>query len=109
MELTTKIFDQDGKEAGQASLAPHIFATKPKEQLLFDTVLMQLASRRQGTAKTKGRAEVRGGGKKPYKQKGTGQARRGTERSPIMVGGGNVFGPRPRSYEYRLPQKVRAT
>jgi len=79
----------------------------PNDSVLYDAIVMQQASRRQGTHDTKGRSEVRGGGRKPWKQKGTGRARQGSIRSPQWVGGGTVFGPTPRSYSYKLPKKVR--
>ncbi|MFH1262312.1 MAG: 50S ribosomal protein L4 [Pseudomonadota bacterium] len=107
MTTKAKKFDPTGKAAGEISLPEAIFGTRPKEHLLYDAVMMQLASRRQGTAKTKTRSEVRGGGKKPYKQKGTGNARRGTSRSPLMVGGGRVFGPIPKDWSYRIPREAR--
>lgn len=108
MAVKVKVIDQKGKQAGQADLPGRIFASPIKEHLVFDTVLAQQASRRQGTAKTKTRAEVRGGGKKPYRQKGTGHARQGSIRSPLLPGGGKVFGPKPRGYGYNLSKKVRA-
>ena len=80
-----------------------------KPHLIYDVVRCQLASRRSGTAATKERSFVSGGGKKPWKQKGTGRARSGSTRSPLWRGGGTIFGPRPRDYSYRLPQKVRQT
>ncbi|KIP00401.1 50S ribosomal protein L4 [Levilactobacillus brevis] len=83
-----------------------IFGVEPNENVVFDTILMQRASLRQGTHAVKNRSAVRGGGKKPWRQKGTGRARQGSIRSPQWVGGGVVFGPTPRSYSYRLPKKV---
>jgi large subunit ribosomal protein L4 len=105
--VKAKKIDAAGNSLGDVTLPEAVFGIRPKEHLLFDAVTMQLASRRQGTAKTKGRAEVRGGGKKPYKQKGTGNARQGTSRSPLMPGGGTTFGPTPRSYTYRIPREAR--
>src|SRR5512140_449689 len=84
-----------------------IFGAPVKPHLLHDVVRMQLANRRKGTADTKGRSEVSGGGKKPWKQKGTGRARAGTTRSPLWRHGGTVFGPHPRSYAYEVPKAVR--
>lgn len=107
MTVKARLIDPAGNAKGETNLPEAVFGVRPKEPLLYETVVMQLASRRQGTAKTKGRAEVRGGGKKPYKQKGTGNARRGTNRSPLMPGGGRIFGPKPRSYEYRIPREAR--
>ena len=91
-------------------LLPAVISDQPqREHLLFETVRMQLANRRSGTAATKTRAQVRGGGRKPWRQKGTGRARAGSNRSPIWVGGATVFGPQPRSYAYRMPRSARKT
>ncbi|MHB8109441.1 MAG: 50S ribosomal protein L4 [Syntrophorhabdaceae bacterium] len=103
----TDILNIDGAKVGELEIKDEIFNCEVKQHLIHDVVKMQLASRRRGTAKTKGRTEVSGGGRKPYKQKGTGQARRGSSRSPVMVGGGVVFGPQPRDYSYSVPKKVR--
>ena len=92
---------------GRLELSEAIFGVPVKSHVLHEVVLYQLAKRRAGTAKTKGRSEVRGGGKKPWRQKGTGRARGGTSRSPIWRGGGIAHGPRPRNYEMRVPKKVR--
>ena len=91
----------------EPNLKPEIFAIKTRPSLLHQTVIMQLANRRAGTAATKSKGFVRGGGKKPWRQKGTGRARSGSIRSPIWVGGGTTFGPHPRDYSYRLPKKAR--
>ncbi len=107
MAVKAKVLDTKGKSTGEMNLPEAVFGVRPKEQLLYEAVVMQLASRRQGTAKTKTRSEVRGGGKKPYRQKGTGNARRGTNRSPLMPGGGRVFGPVPKDWEYRIPREAR--
>jgi large subunit ribosomal protein L4 len=96
-----------GKKVGQADLADAVFGAKVKDYLLWEMVKAQRAAARAGTHKTKKRDEVRGGGKKPYKQKGTGNARQGSTRSPQFVGGGTVWGPQPRSYEYVVPKKVK--
>src|SRR5512143_2366434 len=88
-------------------LREEIFGVKNRPHLLHQTVVMQLANRRAGTAATKSKGFVSGGGKKPWRQKGTGRARAGSIRSPIWVGGGTVFGPQPRDYSYRLPRKAR--
>src|SRR5450432_1296708 len=101
------IVNIEGKTVGQASLADAIFGAKVKEHLLWEMVNAQRAAKRAGTHSTKTRANVRGGGKKPYKQKGTGNARQGSSRAPNHVGGGVVFGPHPRSYEYTVPKKVK--
>lgn len=101
------ILNIEGSKVGEVELDEGIFNCEVKQHLIHDVVKMQLANRRRGTAKTKIRSEVSGGGRKPYKQKGTGQARRGSSRSPVMVGGGTIFGPQPRDYSYTVPKKVR--
>ena len=103
----TDLLDIQGAKVGEVEIKDEIFNCEVKAHLIHDVVKMQLANRRSGTVQTKTRKDVSGGGKKPYKQKGTGQARRGTSRSPLMVGGGIVFGPQPRDYSYKLPKKVR--
>ncbi|GBG96158.1 50S ribosomal protein L4 [Lactococcus termiticola] len=101
------LFKQDGKSAGDITLNDAVFGIEPNESVVFDVILSQRASLRQGTHAHKNRSLVRGGGKKPWRQKGTGRARQGSIRSPQFRGGGTVFGPNPRSYAYKLPQKVR--
>lgn len=101
------LFKQDGSQAGEVELNESIFGIEPNEAVIFDAVIMQRASLRQGTHAVKNRSAVRGGGRKPWRQKGTGRARQGSTRSPQWVGGGVVFGPTPRSYSYKLPRKVR--
>ncbi|ERJ12387.1 50S ribosomal protein L4 [Haloplasma contractile] len=101
------LFNQSGTQVGDIQLAEEVFGIEPNQQVLYDAVIMQRASLRQGTHKTKTRTEVRGGGRKPWRQKGTGRARQGSIRSPQWRGGGVVFGPTPRSYSYRLNKKVR--
>ncbi|WP_332632904.1 50S ribosomal protein L4 [Halalkalibacter flavus] len=101
------LFNQAGSQVGDIELNDSVFGIEPNKSVLHDAVVMQQASLRQGTHKTKGRSEVRGGGRKPWRQKGTGRARQGSIRSPQWVGGGVVFGPTPRSYSYKLPKKVR--
>ena len=91
----------------QPTLNEAIFGAKTRSHLLHQTVVMQLANRRAGSAATKTKGFVSGGGKKPWKQKGTGRARSGSTRSPIWVGGGTVFGPTPRDYSYRMPRSAR--
>ena len=91
----------------QPTLNELIFGAKPRAHLLHQAVVMQLANRRAGSAATKSKGFVKGGGKKPWRQKGTGRARAGSIRSPIWVGGGTVFGPQPRDYSYRLPRTAR--
>ena len=101
------VFDISRKQVSERELVDDVFNTDVKEYLLHDMVRYQLAARRQGTSKTKGRGEVRGGGKKPFKQKGTGNARQGTVTAPNHVGGGTVFGPTPRDYSFKLNRKVK--
>lgn len=101
------LFNQTGSQVGEIELAEAVFGIEPNEAVLFDAVIMQRASLRQGTHKVKNRSEVRGGGRKPWRQKGTGRARQGSIRSPQWRGGGVVFGPTPRSYTYKLNKKVR--
>jgi large subunit ribosomal protein L4 len=101
------IVNLDGKKVGTIDVADDVFGARVKDYLLWEVVNAQRAARRAGTHSTKTRANVRGGGKKPYRQKGTGNARQGSTRSPNFVGGGKVFGPHPRSYEYTVPKKVR--
>ncbi|WP_059105437.1 50S ribosomal protein L4 [Shouchella shacheensis] len=101
------LLNQTGSQVGDIELSDTVFGIEPNTSVLHDAVVMQQASLRQGTHKTKGRSEVRGGGRKPWRQKGTGRARQGSIRSPQWVGGGVVFGPTPRSYSYKLPKKVR--
>nr|WP_233167517.1 50S ribosomal protein L4 [Paenibacillus roseus] len=88
-------------------MSDSVFGIEPNVHVLHSAVVLQQAAERQGTHKTKGRSEVRGGGRKPWKQKGTGRARQGSIRSPQWVGGGTVFGPTPRTYGFKLPKKVR--
>lgn len=101
------LFNQSGSKVGDIELNDAIFGIEPNQHVLFEAVVMQRASLRQGTHKTKIRSEVAGGGRKPWRQKGTGRARQGSIRSPQWRGGGTVFGPVPRSYSYKLPKKVR--
>ena len=101
------LFDQKGKNVGEIELNETIFGIEPNQHVLFEAIVMQRASLRQGTHKVKNRSEVAGGGRKPWRQKGTGRARQGSIRSPQWRGGGTVFGPQPRSYSYKLPKKVR--
>ncbi|GGH74908.1 50S ribosomal protein L4 [Compostibacillus humi] len=101
------LYKQDGSNVGEVELNDDVFGIEPHEHVLHEAVVMQRASLRQGTHKVKNRSEVRGGGRKPWRQKGTGRARQGSIRSPQWVGGGVVFGPTPRSYSYKLPKKVR--
>lgn len=95
------------KTAGEMDVEDSVFGTEIREHLFWEVVNWQRARRRAGTHKTKGRSEVRGGGRKPWRQKGTGRARQGTIRAPHWVGGGAVFGPTPRDYSYAMPKKKR--
>ncbi|MBO8178391.1 MAG: 50S ribosomal protein L4 [Bacillus sp. (in: Bacteria)] len=101
------LYNQSGSQVGEIELKDSVFGIEPNKHVLFEAVVMQRASLRQGTHKVKNRAEVSGGGRKPWRQKGTGRARHGSIRSPQWRGGGTVFGPVPRSYSYKLPKKVR--
>ena len=101
------VFNVSGSQVGEVELSESVFGIEPHLHVLNEAVLMQRASLRAGKHKTRGRSEVRGGGRKPWKQKGTGRARQGSIRSPQWKGGGVVFGPTPRSYSYKLPKKVR--
>jgi large subunit ribosomal protein L4 len=101
------LFNQAGSQVGDVELNDSVFGIEPNNHVMFEAVVMQRASLRQGTHKTKIRSEVAGGGRKPWRQKGTGRARQGSIRSPQWRGGGTVFGPVPRSYSYKLPKKVR--
>lgn len=103
----TDVFDIKGEKVGEVEIKDEVFNCDVKPYLMHDVVTMQLANRRRGTAATKTRKEVSGGGKKPFRQKGTGRARQGTSRSPLQPGGGTVFGPHPRDYSYSVPKKVR--
>jgi large subunit ribosomal protein L4 len=103
----TTLYDKTGASVGSVELSDELFAAPVNVAVLHQVVTAQLAGRRMGTHDTKTRGEVRGGGKKPYRQKGTGRARQGTKSAPHYRGGGAVFGPHPRSYEQRLPKKMR--
>lgn len=104
---TVQVIDTSGKKIKEVKAPDEIFAVPLKEHLLYEAVINYRANQRQGTASTKTRAEVRGGGRKPWRQKGTGRARAGSIRSPIWKGGGTTFGPRPRDYSYSLPKKAK--
>lgn len=102
------IFTTEGKDSGDnIELADSIFGIKPNETAIYEDVRRYMANQRQGTSNTKERGQVRGGGRKAYRQKGTGQARRGSIRSPLLKGGGTVFGPSPRDYSFNLPKKTK--
>lgn len=101
------VYKIDGKKSDETiELPDDVFGVEPNEHLIYQAVRVYLSNQRQGTHKTKERAEVRGGGKKPFRQKGTGRARQGTSRSPLMRGGGTIFGPRPHKYRLSLPKKA---
>lgn len=104
---TLPVYNLRREEVGKIEVSDEVFGADVNRHLFYEVVKWQLAKRRAGTANTKGRAQVRGGGAKPYKQKGTGRARQGSRRAPNHVGGGTVHGPKPRSYAYALPKKVR--
>jgi len=106
--LTVDVVDPQGKKAGQAELPADVFDVQTNVPLIHQVVVAQLAAARQGTHDTKTRGEVSGGGKKPYKQKGTGRARQGSTRAPQFAGGGTVHGPTPRDYAQRTPKKMKA-
>ncbi len=101
------MLNQQGESIGKLNLSDEVFAVENNEQVIYDVVKQQRAAMRQGTSQVKNRSAVRGGGKKPYRQKGTGHARQGTIRAPHYVGGGVVFGPSPRDYDYKVNRKVR--
>ncbi|HVC05599.1 MAG TPA: 50S ribosomal protein L4 [Candidatus Acidoferrales bacterium] len=104
---TARVVDQAGAVTGSVDLPEAVFGIEPNEPVMHQALLRQLANSRQGTSSTKTRSEVRGGGRKPWRQKGTGRARQGSTRSPQWEGGGVVFGPHPRSYRMDMPRKQR--
>ncbi len=101
------VFNMNAEQVGEIELDERLFGAAVRPDLMHEVVTMYLAGQRQGTHKVKGRSEVSGGGRKPWRQKGTGRARQGSIRAPQWVGGGTVFGPTPRSYKYKVPKKVR--
>ncbi len=103
----TGVYDIENNKVSEIELSDAVFGAEINENAIYEVVKMQMASRRSGTASTKVRHEVRGGGKKPWRQKGTGRARVGTTRSPLWRGGGIIFGPHPRNYSFSVPKKVR--
>ena len=105
---TVTVYDQNKQESGQLTLAPEVFEVEVRPEILHLVVRAQMAARRAGTHATKTRAHVSGGGAKPWKQKGTGRARSGSNRSPVWRGGAIVFGPTPRDYTFKVNSKVRA-
>ncbi len=106
--MKIKVLKTDGSDAGrEVELDDAVFGIEPNDHLIYEDIRSYLFNQRRGSANTKGRSEVRGGGRKAYRQKGTGMARRGTIRSPLLKGGGTVFGPKPRDYSIRLTKKMR--
>jgi len=105
--MQARVFAATGEETGTTALPENVFGGPVREHLLHDVIIGYLANQRHGTAKVKTRGEVSGGGRKPWRQKGTGRARSGTIRSPLWVGGGRAFGPKPRSYTMNLNKKMR--
>ena len=103
--MEKKVFSVDGKELRTISLDDAVFGLPVNEDVIYYAVTNELANRRVGTACTKGRSEVHGSNAKPYKQKGTGHARRGDKKSPLLAGGGTIFGPKPRDFSYAIPKK----
>jgi len=101
------VYNIDRQKVSEIELNDAVFGSDVNQDVIYDVVRMQQAARRKGTASSKGRSEVSGGGKKPWRQKGTGRARSGTSRSPLWRGGGIVFGPKPRSFAFKVPRKVR--
>lgn len=107
MAINVKVFDMSGKETGSIELNENIFGVEINEHVMHQAVVQYLANQRQGTKSAKTRAEVRGGGRKPWRQKGTGRARQGSIRSPQWTGGGVVFAPKPRDFSFKLNKKVK--
>lgn len=105
--MNVKVYNQQGDEVGTVELNDAVFGIEPNEAVVHQYIVNYLARQRQGTASVRGRSEVRGGGRKPWRQKGTGRARVGTIRSPLWRGGGIVFGPQPRQYGYNMPKKMK--
>ncbi|MCR5606014.1 MAG: 50S ribosomal protein L4 [Treponema sp.] len=105
--MEKKVYSVDGKELRTVTLDDNVFGLPVNEDVIYYAITNELANNRTGTACTKGRAEVHGSNNKPYKQKGTGNARRGDKKSPITVGGGTIFGPKPRDFGYSIPKKAK--
>jgi large subunit ribosomal protein L4 len=108
MAMEFEVYKKDGTKSGEkVKLSADVFGIEPNEAAIYKAVRVYLDNQRQGTSKVKTREEVAGGGKKPFKQKHTGQARQGSSRSPVMVGGGSIFGPKPRDYSNRMPSGMK--
>jgi len=105
--MNCKVYSKEGKELRTIVLDDNVFGLPINEDLIWYAINNELANRRQGNASTKGRAEVHGSNARPYRQKGTGRARRGDKKSPILVGGGTIFGPKPRDFSYSMPKKAK--
>ena len=105
--METKVYSIEGNELRSIQLPEHVFGLADNTAVIYNAINNELANRRVGTACTKGRAEVHGSNAKPYSQKGTGRARRGDKKSPVLVGGGTIFGPRPKDYSYSIPKKAK--
>ncbi|MCB2202063.1 50S ribosomal protein L4 [bacterium] len=105
--MNVKVYNQEGAEVGTVELKPEVFGVEPNDAVVHQYIVNYLARQRQGNADTRTRTDVRGGGRKPWRQKGTGRARSGTIRSPLWRGGGTVFGPHPRLYGSKMPRKMK--
>jgi large subunit ribosomal protein L4 len=105
--MNVRVYNQEGQEVGSIDLKPEVFEVEPNEAVVHQYVVNYLARQRAGNASTKTRREVHGGGRKPWRQKGTGRARAGTIRSPLWRGGGTVFGPKPRKYGSKMPKRMK--
>jgi len=105
--MNCKVYSKEGKELRTIALNDDVFGLPVNEDLIWYAINNELANKRQGNACTKGRAEVHGSNAKPYKQKGTGRARRGDKKSPVLVGGGTMFGPKPKDFSYAIPKKAK--
>ena len=107
MAMNCKVYSKEGNELRSIELADDVFGLPENEALIWYAINNELANKRQGNACTKGRGEIHGSNAKPYKQKGTGRARRGDKKSPVLVGGGVIFGPKPKDYSYSMPKKAK--
>ena len=105
--MNCKVYSKEGKELRTITLNDDVFGLPVNEDLIWYAINNELANKRQGNASTKGRAEIHGSNAKPYKQKGTGRARRGDKKSPVLVGGGTMFGPKPKDFSYAIPKKAK--